>query len=409
MDKIKSAWKWLKAKAGIRGAFVRYTAIAIITGLVLLSLTFVVIDDNDVNVAFHIIESEEDMDRINQEDNQLVEFIIDYSNLENAFFDNVFVFYARNITVILLLIFYLVSTVALASVAFYIRKIKKPLKLIQDGSEQISKKSLDFSVDYDEPDEMGELCKSFETMRASLQENNLKMWNLVDEQRRIHDAFSHDIRTPLTVLCGYNDLLLERIPEGKIDEEMLMKTLHLMKDNLIRVENFITSMSKLQKLSDLTPDYYEVELEGAYQMLKENTLMACTEKRVVFHGETDATKAILAVDFIKQVLMNLVNNAKRFAKEEVAVTCSVKDGLVTINVQDDGDGFSKKALEQAKTAYYSESNDHFGLGLHICTIICDKIDGQLRISNTETGALVTFTCPVTTQEEHIEQIGKYYR
>ncbi len=409
MDKIKSTWKWIKTKAGIRGAFVWYTAIAIVIGLVLVSLTFVIIDDNDENVAFHIIQSEEDMERINQEENQLVEFIINYSNMEDAFFNSVFVFYARNVIVILLLVLYLVATIALASYVFYVRKIKRPLKLITDGSEQISKKSLDFSVEYDEPDEMGELCKSFEMMRASLQENNKRMWHLVDEQRRIHDAFSHDIRTPLTVLCGYNDLLLERIPEGKVDEEMLMKTLRLMKDNLIRVENFTVSMSKIQKLSDVAPDYYEIELEGAYEVLKENTLMACTKKRVVFHGSLDTQKAILPVDFIKQIVMNLVNNAQRFAREEIQVICEVKNGLVTIIVQDDGDGFSKKALAQAKTAYYSESNDHFGLGLHICTILCDKIDGKLRIANNETGAMVTFICPVTTQEDHIEQIGKYYR
>ena len=51
-------------------------------------------------------------------------------------------------------------------------------------------------------------------MRLSLEENNKAMWNAMEERRRLNAAFAHDLRTPLTVLQGYSDYLLDGLPSG---------------------------------------------------------------------------------------------------------------------------------------------------------------------------------------------------
>ncbi|NLT15786.1 MAG: HAMP domain-containing protein, partial [Clostridiales bacterium] len=94
-----------------------------------------------------------------------------------------------------------------AALLFYRNKLKKPLLLLADASDRISKNDLDFSVDYKSRDEMGRLCGSFEKMRTALEENNKSMWHAMEERRRLNAAFSHDLRTPLTVLRGYTDFL----------------------------------------------------------------------------------------------------------------------------------------------------------------------------------------------------------
>ena len=63
-------------------------------------------------------------------------------------------------------------------------------------------------------DELGKLCQSFETMRASLEANSRALWDAVEERKRLNAAFSHDLRTPLTVLQGYSDFLLDTLPPG---------------------------------------------------------------------------------------------------------------------------------------------------------------------------------------------------
>ena len=99
-------------------------------------------------------------------------------------------------------------SVYIALSMFYSKRFKKPLKILNGSAEKIGRQELDFSVHYDKNDEMGQLCDAFEKMREQLQLNNMEMWNMIDEQKQMRSAFSHDLRTPLSVLKGYVEYLI---------------------------------------------------------------------------------------------------------------------------------------------------------------------------------------------------------
>ena len=94
-----------------------------------------------------------------------------------------------------------------ATLLFYRNKLKKPLTELKAASEMISNNNLNFSIKYDSKDELGELCSSFETMRFTLANNFSEMWRQMEERKQLNAAFAHDLRTPLTVLKGYNEIL----------------------------------------------------------------------------------------------------------------------------------------------------------------------------------------------------------
>ena len=94
-----------------------------------------------------------------------------------------------------------------AALLFYRNKLKKPLAELMAASEKISNNDLDFSIEYDSKDELGQLCTSFEIMRTALANNFTEMWRQVEERKQLNAAFAHDLRTPLTVLKGYNEML----------------------------------------------------------------------------------------------------------------------------------------------------------------------------------------------------------
>lgn len=98
---------------------------------------------------------------------------------------------------------------------------------------------------------MGRLCRAFDSMRRQLIANNQKMWDMMEEQKRINAAFAHDLRTPLTVLRGYADLLSKYIPEGKISEEKLLSTVKLMSDHIGRLEIYSNTMKQINSLDEL--------------------------------------------------------------------------------------------------------------------------------------------------------------
>ena len=101
----------------------------------------------------------------------------------------------------------------LAGLVFYRSKIKKPLMLLTASAGKIAASDLDFSIEYDRSDEMGLLCKAFEKMRSALESNNREMWRQMNGRKKLNAAFSHDLRTPLTVMEGHLGILQKYTPQ----------------------------------------------------------------------------------------------------------------------------------------------------------------------------------------------------
>ena len=97
---------------------------------------------------------------------------------------------------------------------FYKKKLSKPIKLLTNAYHKIEANDLDFTLSYPLNDEMGKLCHAFEKMKDCLSKNNETMFRQFAEQRRLNAAFSHDLRTPLTLLKGHATMLLSFIPKG---------------------------------------------------------------------------------------------------------------------------------------------------------------------------------------------------
>ena len=93
-----------------------------------------------------------------------------------------------------------------------------------------------------------------------------------------------------------------------------------------------------------------------------------------------------------RILENLLQNALRYAEKQVSINLSHKKDFLVLTVKDDGKGFSAADLEKATTVFYSNDKEkqHFGIGLSVCKILCEKHGGLLYVGNQkEKGACVT--------------------
>ncbi|MDQ9741763.1 HAMP domain-containing protein, partial [Acinetobacter baumannii] len=70
--------------------------------------------------------------------------------------------------------------------------LKRPFALLEKGVLEIQKQNLQFSLEYESQDEMGQLLKSMDKMRETLVENYEYMWKLIEEQKQLNAAFAHD-------------------------------------------------------------------------------------------------------------------------------------------------------------------------------------------------------------------------
>lgn len=270
---------------------------------------------------------------------------------------------------------------------FYRNKLKKPLALLTEVSEKISANDLDFTLQYRNDDEMGKLCGSFETMRAALSRNYSEMWRQMEERKRLNAAFAHDLRTPLTVLKGYGEMLQCSEDAGT------RETAAVMSGHIKRLERYAESMSQLGRIEDAAPQYRDMMSADLLEVLGNTAEVVCSRVKVRLEFDRQIINEKLRVDaeMVCQVFDNLLANACRYAKEVVKISAECANDGLLLCVRDDGDGFSGESLKKAANPYYTEEkhSEHFGLGLYICKILAEHHNGWLLINNENIGASVT--------------------
>ena len=275
-----------------------------------------------------------------------------------------------------------------AALLFYRDRLKKPLELLNQASRKIAENDLDFSVKYDSRDEMGQLCGSFELMRSALSSNISQMGRQMEERKRLNAAFAHDLRTPLTVLKGYNEMLQAS------KEDLTRSVAVTMGKHIERLEHYVESMSRLRRLEDAKPECRKVLVSDFVEGLRESAEMICGQKGKAVHlvNHIEAWEIFIDAELVSQVCTNLISNAARYAEQLVSIEAQEMEGGIRLSVADDGKGFGEDTLQYVTDPYYTKEQDHFehfGLGLYICKVLCEHHGGSLSVQNMEKGAKVT--------------------
>ncbi len=274
---------------------------------------------------------------------------------------------------------------------FYKKKIRKPLDMLVHASGKISQNDLDFNVSVINQDELGLLCSAFEKMRISLQDNNIEMWRQIEERKRLNAAFSHDLRTPLTVLKGQSEMMIKYADQMPV--EKIVATSEVMQRHIVRLESYVNTMNDIQRLEDIEVDRQLINVDDVIKQMKTTGISICKDIECIFQDITISVDNMnLDFSIIMRVYENILSNAIRFAKDKIKICIDVKDDYFSVTIADDGKGFSAKDLSEATKPFYKAvnetDNEHFGMGLNICKILCEKHGGYLKLSN-KNGATVT--------------------
>lgn len=271
---------------------------------------------------------------------------------------------------------------------FYRDKLKKPLRELEQASGRIAGNDLDFRITYENEDEMGHLCREFEKMRGQLAENNRQMWRMIEDERALRAAIAHDIRSPLSVLKGYQEMLMDYLPDGTIDQEQAEEMLQESMKQISRMDTFIDTMRKMNSLEqrelradEITKDQLETDIRAEMDILgkKKRICLSVQGEKVIFRGDREV---------ILEVLENLLSNALRYAREQIDVTVSLSAQELSLSVRDDGIGFQEES-EKITSAFHQQnikdSLTHTGMGMYISRLYCEKHGGRLILENEESG------------------------
>lgn len=274
---------------------------------------------------------------------------------------------------------------------FYRNKLKKPIEELKIASKRIAENDLDFQITYENKDEMGHLCHEFDRMRGQLEENNRQLWHIIEDERALRSAIAHDIRSPLSVLKGYQEMLIDYFSDGTIDKEKAVEMMREGMKQIHRMDIFIDSMQKISSLEhrqlmavQISAQQLENDIQGEMDILgKEKRIrLSVNKSEEIFLGDHDV---------IMEVMENLLSNALRYAKEQIDVKVFLMPQQLTLSVQDDGNGFQEDT-EKVTDAFHQknikDSLTHTGMGMYLSRLYCEKHGGYLILENKESGGAV---------------------
>lgn len=302
------------------------------------------------------------------------------------------IYYGSYAAMVGLPVFYIAVGIGAAAAVYYRKKLRNPITQLQNGVERIQEDNLDFHIEYDGDDELGRLCCSMEKMRRELRQKHKALWESLEQRKLLNASVSHDLRTPITVLKGYLDYLEKNIPQDKLTEDMLLDTVSSMQGAVNRLELYVESVRDIEKIENIEIEKRSENVKLLLNELRSNVRQLAGNKEIIISNDITVDKIQIDKGVFFRILENLLQNALRYAEKQVSINLSHKKDFLILTVKDDGKGFSAADLEKATTVFYSNDKEkqHFGIGLSVCKILCEKHGGLLYVGNEkEKGACVT--------------------
>lgn len=222
---------------------------------------------------------------------------------------------------------------------------------------------------------------------AKLVTNHIDRLNLLVKQREdFINGFTHELKTPMTVIMGYADLLRLK----RCDEEISQKALNYIYTESKRLEMLSFKLMKLMSLSDEKLELETIEANSFINNFIDNEDFNLTDNEI----ETDIEKCYLKGDkeLLEVVIRNLVENSNKAEPKDHKIYIKGKfigNKKYRISVSDNGKGIPKEHISRVTEDFYmvdksrSRSNGGSGIGLSLVKKILEFHNSTIHIDSKE--------------------------
>lgn len=281
-------------------------------------------------------------------------------------------FYAHlHLAITLIILITVVSLVA----SFFIRKILKPLSILNEAVEKVGKGNLDQVIPVQSNDELGALADAFNRMTADLKK-------MIQAREQLLLDVSHELRSPITRA----KLALEMMADS-VEKESVA-------DDLKEMERMITEILESERLKNgaIKLNFSEVIVGDLLQKLMGNYRRE-NSRLIIFPVSADLT-IHADENMILTVLRNLIDNSLKYSSTQskpIEIIVMRTSRNITIQVEDFGHGIPDDKLPFIFEPFYradpsrSRHTGGYGLGLHLCKRIMDMHEAEIKLSNKKDG------------------------
>jgi two-component system, OmpR family, sensor histidine kinase BaeS len=267
------------------------------------------------------------------------------------------------------------------------RRLVQPIRAIARATNDISSGNYSTRIPVTSSDELGRLARDFNNMALTLEKHE-------KERRQWVADISHELRTPVAVLRGEIEALLDEIREITPDR---IRSLHA---ETLRLNRLIDDLYQLA-LSDVGALSYRKENINSIEVLQESLDSLEQEfaaKNITIRKNTAVQSGTIFGDpgRIGQLFANVLENSLHYtdSKGEVVVAASTEDGRLIIEVSDTKPGVEEQDLPRLFDRLFrtegsrSRATGGAGLGLAICKNIVETHGGSISVHPSSVGGLL---------------------
>lgn len=274
--------------------------------------------------------------------------------------------------------------------------ILKPLKELNHAAEMISSGDLEYEMTYKKDDEIGKFCNEFDKMRLRLKESLIKQVEFEHSRQQLIASVSHDLKTPLTSIQGYVELLGDDIVEDPETQKAYLNIIRSKSEQLNHLIDDLFTFSRIN-LDEFHIELSPIDSRSLFEFMLSEKEMDFQEKSILLIIERPIPSVLLSVDAprLHQVLDNLISNAEKFTKSTIRIYTRVMPGVFEWFVEDNGIGIPQEDLGRIFEHFYkvdksrTYSSRGTGLGLAICKQIVEAHGGTISV-RSQLGEGTTF-------------------
>ncbi|NEW08599.1 HAMP domain-containing histidine kinase [Paenibacillus sp. SYP-B3998] len=263
------------------------------------------------------------------------------------------------------------------------KRMSLPLIQIETVSRRMATGDLDARVKVESEDEIGSLSQAINDLATELQRYRANRSEFLAN-------ISHELRTPITYLEGYTQLLSEGLYDT---EEEKKQYLDVLRQESVRLKHLIQDLFELSKMEEgkLNLDLEWIDLNEIVESCTEKVALKAKQKGISILSHVDQQLPMLYADGnrMEQVFLNLLDNAIRYSeKGEIMITIHQIQSELLIIIADTGMGIPKDEIAYIFERFYrvekSRSREHggTGLGLAIVKKLVETQGGSIRVNST---------------------------
>jgi len=237
----------------------------------------------------------------------------------------------------------------------------------------------------------------------------------IEKEKELHDAkinfftlIAHEIRTPVTLIIGPLEKIMDSAEELPVPVQSDLKIIDRNSQRLLSLVNQLLDFRKAEQgafIIHFTRQNIQELLQNVYIRFKP----LIEQKGISFLLEMPEEPIIATVDpeAIIKVVSNLLTNAFKYGKKEIALSCKAEESQIHIQVTDDGRGISSQEMENIFRPFYQVAQNNVGgtgIGLSLVKLLVDAHHGTIDVdSQPHIATVFTVNLPVVQQDVKVLQ------